>query len=303
MTNGQSVFADIKFFTREDLSKTENRANLFLLASVVIDEFWKEFCKEMDLPESCILIPELNAENGRPDFVVRSDKMKILDYIECENWSENPKQSKNYAIGDRKPILILGPGKQPERGTNWSKIQEIAEKIEKSASPRQSVILTLLSGAINDIRRLAPRANIHDINFDDLQDDWLKRAAAPLINPPSGFCKAHRFAPGSESIRLCGPRSAFRGQERNGVVLVMSQRLRPKKVHVVASGHLYKHFSEDLRDWISESWQPTLNELTINGFNTSGTATIVIDKTDADPDLIANCLIKLASQLKKLVSS
>jgi hypothetical protein len=188
-------------FVREDLSKPENRANILLLVATSIAPFWDELHRELRLPRETVVRPEKNIKLGRPDFVARLHDTPIA-HIEWQNWAENKKQSRAYAKGGSRVILILGT-ETPEDGTTWGRIQDLILRVQDVVEARQRVVLDLLRGAIDDILQQPRRSQIRSVEHAYIPEGWLKQAAKPLLELPAvqaGACLRRHAAGPSGSV-------------------------------------------------------------------------------------------------------
>lgn len=248
-------------FVREDLSKPENRANVWLLAATSIGPFWAKLSRELGLSSRTVLRPEKNTEVGRPDLIARDPDGNCLGWIECENWGENTIQSQRYGLEKR--ILILGTQVQ-ERGTSWMRIAELIEEVSSDAllDDRQRVVLDLLALAIEHILGLAPESRPQSLDRSDIPEGWLKQAACPLLQLQDPYLRLHAYAEGSVSVRLLGPRAALNGAKRNGVFLLMSQKTQPDVVFAAGPQHLARHLSGTLQPWVRRTWTNALKQVT-----------------------------------------
>ena len=89
-----SEIPDLRLFVAEDLSKPENRANVWLIAAMGVETFWAAFSEEIGLSPECVMEPR-QWPGRRPDLTVFLDA-KPIAIIECENFSANKCQNEAY---------------------------------------------------------------------------------------------------------------------------------------------------------------------------------------------------------------
>ena len=88
-------FDDSLLFTREDMSKPENRLNVALFGLMPQDWFREWFLGKLDLPLDSILYPPVNVEGARPDLKVERPDGSTEAWIEVE-LGTNPEQIEDY---------------------------------------------------------------------------------------------------------------------------------------------------------------------------------------------------------------
>jgi hypothetical protein len=127
---------NLRLFVAEDLSKPENRANVWLIAAMGVEPFWMEFSKEIGLSPQCIMEPR-QWPGRRPDLTVFRDG-KPIAIIECKNFGANRGQNEAYEANcNGLPLLlVLGDG-EPAASVTWSRVKEIAIAAKDRAHARQ----------------------------------------------------------------------------------------------------------------------------------------------------------------------
>ena len=295
---------NLRKFVAEDLSKPENRANVWLIAAMGVELFWIEFSKEIrskgfKLNPECVMEPR-QWPGRRPDLTVFLDE-KPIAIIECENFGVNPRQKAEYGANCcGLPLLwVLGDG---EWGANityitWSRVKEIALAAKDRVHARQGVVLDLLVAAIDYASGLSPQSAMRWL--DHLPSNpWLLEACQPLLLLQDDVVRAHAAAEGSASIRLLRPRGLIQAG-RAGIVMAMIQAGRPNTVFLPSSERLEKHLDVSLAPWIAE-WNEMLRDL-VPGFvpDRRGLVTVPTNKFGAQKaPIVAGCFQRLISCLR-----
>jgi hypothetical protein len=175
---------------------------------MAIDPFWREFAAEVGLDQ--MGVPKPMAWPGRrPDLtVILGDKAVAV--IEAENWSVNQPQIDDYLKHCGLPVYSILGTAEPQAGTTWSRISEMALGVRAEVSSRQVVILDLLLAAVSDILSLSPHSATRWLKRPDElpKIPWLLEACAPLLALPDDVVGAHAVTKGSASVRLRKPRWA-----------------------------------------------------------------------------------------------
>jgi hypothetical protein len=293
------VQPNLRLFVAEDLSKPENRTNVWLIAAMGIESFWMEFSKEVGICPECTVAP-MQWPGRRPDLTVLR-KGQPVAVVECENFGANNSQNEAYKVhcNGLRLIQVLGDG-APAADITWSRVKEIAKDAKKQSSPHQGVTLDLLAAAVDHASGLLPKSVMRwlDRPRDLPKDPWLLNAAAPLLALPHDVVRAHSAAEGSASIRLLKPRSLIRAG-RSGIGMAMIQAGRPMTVFLPSPEHLGEHLDDTLCQWIRE-WKDMLNEL-VPGFIPDGRRLITVH-TRASPaikaEMVAACFRSLISLLR-----
>jgi len=89
-----SIPPNLNLFVAEDLSKPENRINVWLIAAMTVEPFWIEFAKEIGLALDCVMEPR-QWPGRRPDLTVFRNGEPVA-IVECENFGANLQQNKAY---------------------------------------------------------------------------------------------------------------------------------------------------------------------------------------------------------------
>lgn len=289
-----AALANLPLFVAEDLSKPENRANVWLIAAMGVEPFWMEFSKEIGLDPECVMEPR-QWPGRRPDLTVLQDG-KPIAIIECENFGANTGQNDAYKANcNGLPLfLVLGHG-EPAFGTTWSRVKEIALATKDRAHPRQRVALDLLVAAIELASGLTPHTVMRWL--DKLPDNpWLLKACGQLLHLPKDVVRAHGAAEGSASIRLLKPPELIRAG-RSGLGMAIIQAGRPATVFLPSPEHLMEHLDGSLRPWVAE-WDSMLHAL-VPGFipDGRGLVTVPTDTCGEKAAMVADCFEKLISLL------
>jgi len=259
-----SEMPDLRLFVAEDLSKPENRANVWLIAAMCVEPFWEAFSKAIGFSPECVMKP-LQWPGLRPDLTVFQDG-KPIAIIECENFGANKGQNEAYEKHCRGlPLYQILGDEESAANITWWRVREIALKAKDQANARQRVVLDLLVGAIDDARGLVPKSAMRWLDRSKgLPDNpWLLGACKPLLDLPDDVVRAHSAAEGSASIRLVKPRELIRAGP-SGIGLAMVQAGRPATVFLPSAEHLTEHLDASLRPWIAE-WNTMLQAL-VPGF-------------------------------------
>ncbi len=292
------MIPNLRLFVAEDLSKPENRANVWLIAAMGVDPFWTAFSEEIGLSPECIMEPR-QWPGRRPDLTVFQDG-KPVAIIECENFSANKGQNEAYKANcNGLPLFqVLGDG-QPSAGITWSRVKEIALAAKDRAHVRQHVALDLLVAAIEHASGLSPKSAMRwlDRPGELPSNPWLLNSCEPLLDLPNDVVRTHGAAEGSASIRLVKPRELIRAG-RSGIGMAMVQAGRPGTVFLPSAEHLVEHLDESLRPWIAE-WKTMLHALVPN-FIPDGRRLVTVS-TDMlgiqKAAMVADCFRKLISRL------
>lgn len=141
-------------FVNEDVSKTENRLNLAILALLTVAPFRLWFLRNLALPEDSAVYPPQNIHgNLRPDYVVTSpDREFIHAWIELELGEANAKQLAKYRDAlDQRVISIVGAG----RGGDLT-LQDIASYVAEllpALDPQAQVVGEMVTTLVSEWAR------------------------------------------------------------------------------------------------------------------------------------------------------
>ena len=261
-------------FTREDLSKPENRANQWLLAACCADSVFRVgVLKLLGLNYDSILRP-IQHPGFRPDLTVFQDGDAVA-IIECEAGGIDIKQASHYKSLGLDLFWVVGKAGLQEKCTTWHEIGVLAHKRRLNIDEQVAVALDLLIGAIQDIEGM----NLSKVSWIQVPDDLpellkSEKAFEPLLRLPEGIIGAWRFAQGSASLRLLKPAAALRTGP-NGVGLAMTQAGKPGIVVLPAAGHLRKKLDIKFDDWIDE-WTDLMARLAPNAAASGSSAKVSI---------------------------
>lgn len=259
-------------FGREDISKPENRANVWLLACLAIEDFRSRLLTLLGLPADSVLKP-VQWNGIRPDLTIMIDDVPHY-VIECENAGLDPQQGPNYERNLPIPIKwIVGHSPQPG-DVAWKDIADLSSIVREAATPQQATCIDLLAHAINDIlsRRSTPKPRWVEPPEELNSEPWFHTIFGPLLalRPTSITGMIAYTASGrSASLRLLRPAWAMRTRNRFGVGLATFRGSQRNIVEFPGPEHLRRCLSMELHQRVAD-WEQLLARVLPNWWASTG---------------------------------
>ena len=293
-----------EIFSREDLAKPENRANVWLLACLSIEPFRMGLLKLLDLPEACVLQPMIWPSQSRPDYTATLDG-SVHAIVECEAGSRDLNQLGDYGTKFPKVPLRWILGQNPEKGdVLWDQVSSLALILKSEVNPQQAANLDLLMAVIADLLGRGPKGRSRWISMSDRlpQDGWFSATFGPLLElRQHGMigATANTDAHGSFSLRLLKPRSFLLTSTRTGLGLAAMRASEPGIVDLPGPDHLRKHLAPSLHDWV-DTWEALLLHVepkwSINS-RRNGRADLRVTTVIKNANAFSDCYRNLATRL------
>ncbi len=150
--HSDATVTDQSPFSREDLSKPENRVNVALFGCMTIPELKRRLLERLSLDPELVIRPERVPNSPlRPDFAARRGGMTVA-YIEVELGGRNDTQGESYRKMKKPVYWIVGKKnyRNPRHDLSLEEIQEIADEVAKTANAQAKENLKHLSTVIEE---------------------------------------------------------------------------------------------------------------------------------------------------------